>query len=202
MIAMLTGRLTKKSPEQLIIDVGGVGYRVLAPISTYCALPETGKTVTLNIHTHIREDAFRLFGFLTERELFLFEKLITISKIGPKLAINILSGIPAAELEAAVERSDTGKLASIPGVGKKTAERMAMELKDKLKGLPALGPHGAGMEGYSPGDNLLNDALSALMNLGFQKDKAEKAVLRVYNGTEGKNRSVEDIIRESLKILV
>lgn len=202
MIAMLTGRLIEKSPEHIVIDVGGVGYKVLAPLSTYCALPEVGGTVTLNIHTHVREDAFRLFGFLTHRELLLFEKLITISKIGPKLALNILSGIPTAELEAAVARSDTGKLASIPGVGKKTAERLAMELKDKLKSLPVLSLHGDRVENLTPGDNLFNDALSALMNLGFQKEKAERALAKVHQDAEGKNRRLEDMIREALKILV
>lgn len=202
MIALITGALAKKSPEFLILDVHGVGYRVYTPLSTYCALPELGKAVTLHIHTHVREDAFKLYGFFTSREQFLFEKLISVSKIGPKLALNILSGMPAQDLEAAVMQSDTQRLASIPGVGKKTSERLVVELRDKIKtSFPSAA--GAMPGGHSKGGNtLMGDALSALTNLGFPREKAERAVAGAWQQKNEAEWSVEQLIKECLKILV
>lgn len=203
MIALITGALAKKSPEFLILDVHGVGYRVYTPLSTYCALPELGKAVTLHIHTHVREDAFKLYGFLTSREQFLFEKLISVSKIGPKLALNILSGMPAQDLEAAVMQSDTQRLASIPGVGKKTSERLVVELRDKLNAPFPSSTAGAAPGGHlKGGDSLMGDAMSALTNLGFPRDKAERAVAVAWRQKNEDEWSVEQLIKECLKILV
>ncbi len=202
MIAIISGKLLKKSPDYIIIDVNGVGYGIHIPLSTYCALPGSGEAATLQIHTHIREDAFKLFGFLTTQEQFLFEKLISISKIGPKLALGILSGIPAGELEAAVVQSDIRRLSSIPGVGKKTAERLVIELKDKIK-LPISTISQTILENKGSSDpGVFNDALSALVNLGFSGDRAEKAIAKVYHGKPNEEWDIEQLIKESLKVLV
>ena len=132
MIASLRGALLEKRPNQIIVDVHGVGYDVSIPVSTYSALPDNGKEVTLKVHTHVREDAIALFGFLTAEEKMLFEKLIGVSGIGPKLAITVLSGLAAADLTNAIRGGDVQRLTRIPGIGKKTAERMVLELRDKV----------------------------------------------------------------------
>ncbi|HOK44692.1 MAG TPA: Holliday junction branch migration protein RuvA, partial [Bryobacteraceae bacterium] len=132
MIAHLRGTLLEKHPNQAVVEAGGVGYDVAIPVSTYSALPEAGREVTLRIYTHVREDTLALFGFLTREEKLLFERLISVSGIGPKLAITVLSGLPAADLSAAVRAGDVNRLTRIPGVGKKTAERIVLELRDKL----------------------------------------------------------------------
>lgn len=202
MIALITGKLVKKSPDFLILDAHGVGYRVYAPLSTYCSLPDLGETVSLHIHTHVREDAFKLYGFFTTREQFLFERLISVSKIGPKLALNILSGIPTQELEAAILHSDTQRLATIPGVGKKTAERLAIELKDKIK--TSVSSSALTMSGAlgQNGGSIMGDVLSALTNLGFPREKAEKAIARAWPLKKDEEWGIEDLIKECLKILV
>lgn len=202
MIALITGKLITKSPDSVILDVNGIGYRVHAPLSTYCALPDLEKTVTLHIYTHIREDTFKLFGFLTPQEQFVFEKLISVSKIGPKLALNILSGISTGELETAIMQSDVRKLASIPGVGKKTAQRLIIELKDKLKAQHPSVVTGAPYHHASSDKDLINDALSALINLGFPMEKAERAVVDVFRKKQEDEWSIEQLIKESLKALV
>jgi Holliday junction DNA helicase RuvA len=202
MIALITGKLVKKSPDFIILDAHGVGYRVYAPLSTYCSLPDLGETVSLHIHTHVREDAFKLYGFLTTREQFLFERLITVSKIGPKLALNILSGIPAQELEAAILHSDTQRLGTIPGVGKKTAERLVIELKDKIKSsLPPMASARPGVPWKGDNDPMA-DAISALTNLGFHREKAERAIAEAWPLKKDGEWSVEQLIKECLKILV
>src|SRR5262245_22121847 len=132
MIASLRGALLEKHPNQVIVDVHGVGYDVAIPVSTYSALPESGKEVTLRVHTHVREDAIALFGFVSSEEKVLFEKLIGVSGIGPKLAITVLSGLAAADLTTAIRSGDVQRLTRIPGIGKKTAERMVLELRDKV----------------------------------------------------------------------
>ena len=197
MIAHLKGQLTYKSPEHTIIDVNGVGYKVFTPLSTYYALPALGQPVSLKIHTRVREDELKLFGFLTEEEQAIFQKLITINKVGPKLALGILSGMSPEDLFATVMNNDSAKLSTIPGVGKKTAERLTLELKDKLADL-ALDmehpPSSTSTEGF------FNDALSALVNLGYKKPEAEKA-LKMVTSKQGNDVELEDLIKESLNIL-
>ena len=197
MIAHLKGQLAYKSPEYTIVDVNGVGYQVFTPLSTYYALPNLGQTVSLRVHTRVREDELKLFGFLTEEEQTIFQKLITINKVGPRLALGILSGMSPADLFSAVMNNDVARLSTIPGVGKKTAERLTLEMKDKLADL-ALAmdhqPESARAEGF------YDDALSALVNLGYKKPEAEKALKTIYN-QNGKDASLEDLIKESLNVL-
>tara|TARA_Y100001934_G_C12275733_1_gene737281 strand:- start:794 stop:1387 length:594 start_codon:yes stop_codon:yes gene_type:complete len=197
MIAHLKGKLANKSPDHSIIDVNGIGYKVFTPLSTYYALPNPGKSVSLLIHTRVREDELKLFGFLTEEEQTTFEKLITINKVGPKLALGILSGMSTTDLLCAVMNNDSARLSSIPGVGKKTAERLALEMKDKLSDLALEMKHTSANE--SP-RGFYEDALSALTNLGYKKPQAEKALKTAYNKNE-KNSSLESLIKESLNNL-
>ena len=197
MIAHLKGKLDYKSPEHSIVDVNGVGYKVFTPLSTYYALPQLGESVSLRIHTRVREDDLKLFGFLTEEEQTIFEKLITINKVGPKLALGILSGMSPADLLTAVMNKDAARLSAIPGVGKKTAERLALEMKDKLADL-ALNMEHQPDANYQEG--FYEDALSALVNLGYKKPQAEKALKLAYD-ENGKDSSLEDLIKESLNNL-
>lgn len=171
MIARLTGRLVEKQATRLVVDVNGVGYEVQVPLSTFYVVPEPGADVTLRVHTHVREDALQLFGFSTPLEQQLFERLIAISGIGPKLALAVLSGIEPADLVRAVQAGDVGRLTLIPGVGKKTAERIGLELKDRLP--PGLAPE---LPGTAAGASLRADLVSALLNLGYHRPPAEKAV--------------------------
>ena len=175
MIAFLRGRIIDKQPNLIVIDVQGVGYEVHVPLSTYYDAGEAGAEAALRIHTHVREDTLQLYGFLTALEEQLFERLISISGIGPKLGIAVLSGIEPAELVSAIQRADVARLTTIPGVGKKTAERIVLELKDRLSHLAAL-PAGAASGAAATGDRLRDDLLSALQNLGYHRPLAEKAV--------------------------
>lgn len=169
MIALLTGRLAHKSPESIILDVNGVGYRVQVPFSTYFDLPAEGASVTLHIHTHVKEDAIHLFGFRTPLEKQFFQLLITVSGIGPKLGRDILSNVQAEELAGALSRGDLARLSAIPGIGKKTAERLVLELREKVKKLGLeLSPQTA-VPGRSPDNGLLDDVTSALVNLGYKE---------------------------------
>lgn len=197
MIAHLKGELTDKSPAYIVVDVNGVGYQVFVSLSTYCELPEPGSPVTLRIHTHVREDELRLFGFATEVEQKIFGKLITISKVGPKLALTILSGMSPQDLLDAIAESNVSQLNSIPGVGQKTAERLVLEMKDKLKDL---GLEVSAHIPSSPKNGLYNDALSALINLGYKKPAVEKAINNV-TGNSDADPSLENLIKECLKIL-
>jgi holliday junction DNA helicase RuvA len=197
MIAHLKGQLTYKSPEYTIIDVNGVGYQVFTPLSTYYALPNPGETVSLRVHTRVREDELKLFGFLTEEEQTIFQKLITINKVGPKLALGILSGMSPADLLSAVMNNDSARLSTIPGVGKKTAERLTLEMKDKLADMALEMSHHLEAQ---PKEGFYDDALSALLNLGYKKQEAEKALKTIYN-KNGKDAGLEDLIKESLNIL-
>ncbi len=197
MIAHLKGQLTYKSPEYAIVDVNGVGYQVFTPLSTYYALPNLGQTVSLRIHTRVREDALKLFGFLTEEEQTIFQKLITINKVGPRLALGILSGMSPVDLVSAVMSNDAAKLSTIPGIGKKTAERLTLEMKDKLADIALKMDQ---RSETTPRETFYNDALSALCNLGYKKPEAEKALKTIYN-QNGKDASLEDLIKESLTIL-
>jgi len=197
MIARLTGILVHKSPAYQIIDVQGVGYQVFTSLSTYYQLPELGEKVALRIHTHLREEALKLFGFATEDEQSLFEKLIGVSKVGPKLALTILSGLNAGELVMAVTNHDIDKLSGIPGIGRKTAERLALEMKDKLADISAVTGNTRPMS-HEPG--VYEDALSALINLGYKKPVAERAIKSVA-GQNGNAEDLETLIKESLNAL-
>ena len=197
MIAHLKGKLIYKSPDHSIVDVNGIGYKVFSPLSTYYVLPKIGESVTFRIHTRVREDELKLFGFLTKEEQAIFEKLITINKVGPKLALGILSGMSPANLLTAVINNDAARLSAIPGVGKKTAERLTLEMKDKLSDLTFGMEHQPDAE--SPGGSY-EDALSALVNLGYKKPQAEKSLKSAYNKM-GKDSSLEDLIKESLNNL-
>jgi holliday junction DNA helicase RuvA len=168
MIAHLRGRVLEKHPTRVIVETAGVGYELHVPLSSFSAIGEPGSDVALRVHTHVREDAIQLFGFATSLELSLFDRLIAVSGIGPRLALSLLSGIAPSELVQAVATSDVGRLVSIPGVGKKTAERIILELKDKLGGVT---PSGA-----TAADATRADLVSALVNLGYHRPAAEKAV--------------------------
>lgn len=173
MIAHLRGRLLTKSPSQAVIDCGGVGYDVAISVPTYSSLPAEGAEVSLHINTQVREDAIALFGFLDSDDKRLFERLITVSGIGPKLGITVLSGLPAASLVAAIRGGDHAQLVRIPGIGKKTAERVVLELKDKLDDLQGHAPAASG--GFHAGP-VADDVLSALVNLGYKRESAQKAI--------------------------
>jgi Holliday junction DNA helicase RuvA len=204
MIAHLSGTLLAKHATSVIVDVGGVGYEVTIPVTTFYDLGEPNSPVRLRIHTHVREDALQLFGFRTERERELFTLLISVSGIGPKSGIAMLSGMSADEIVSAIRTNNLARLTSIPGVGKKTAERVVIELRDKMAALssPALEEElaAAGVAGAPPTEDALReDALSALVNLGYQKAAAEKAVTQAI--TEGGDLSVELLLRRSLRHL-
>ena len=197
MIAHLTGKLTHKSPVAIIIDVNGVGYQVFVPLSTFYALPELESKISLGIHTHMREEALKLFGFYTIDEKKIFEKLITINKVGPKLALTILSGMPPADILSTIDSNDIVKLSTIPGIGRKTAERLILEMRDKLDGLSL---DFVATKGHGPEKGLFNDALSALVNLGYKKSQAEQTLKKVYAEKVG-NASIENLIKDSLNLL-
>jgi Holliday junction DNA helicase RuvA len=193
MIAYLHGALLEKSPSRLIVNVGGVGYDVQVPLSTFYVLGEPGADVTLRVHTHVREDVIALYGFATTLEQELFEKLIGISGIGPKLALAVLSGIEPPELIRAVRQQDVARLTAIPGVGKKTAERIGLELKDRLPVTLQGGDHAA--PASAPADQLRGDLLSALLNLGYQRAAAEKALDKTITAGSGFEQGLRDVLR-------
>jgi Holliday junction DNA helicase RuvA len=197
MIASLSGTLFEKAPGRLIVDVGGVGYDVQVPLSTFYVLGEPGAAVSLRVHTHVREDVIALYGFATRLEQDLFERLIGISGIGPKLAIAVLSGIEPVDLIRAVRTQDVARLTAIPGVGKKTAERIGLELKDRLPVVPvAAGPG----QPAPPEDQLRADLLSALLNLGYQRAAADKAIEKTLKDSTG--AAFEDALRAVLRGLM
>jgi Holliday junction DNA helicase RuvA len=193
-IARLKGTLVEKSPNRLVVDVGGVGYDVLVPLSTFYAVGEPGSGVALRVHTHVREDIIALYGFGTAVEQDLFERLIAISGIGPKLALAVLSGIEPGELVRAVRSQDVARLTRIPGIGKKTAERIGLELKDRLP--QSLEPAVAATEAAS-GDHRRDDLLSALTNLGYQRQTSEKAIDSALKRSP--DGSFEQLLREVLR---
>jgi Holliday junction DNA helicase RuvA len=195
-IARITGRLLEKHPSRAIVDVNGVGYDVQIPLSTFYNLGEPGTDVTLRVHTHVREDALALFGVGTPLELQLFERLIGVNGVGPKLALAVLSGIEPPDLVGAIRAQDIVRLTRIPGIGKKTAERISLELRDKLPASIALA--GATSPAVA-GDGLRDDVISALLNLGYQRAAAEKAVGAVM--TDGAD-AFEPALKKSLKALV
>jgi len=199
MIAHLKGRLLHKSPVSLVVDVQGVGYEVFIPLTAYYQLPECGATIALFIHTHLREESLKLFGFLNAEEKQMFELLIRISKVGPKIALAILSGMTAQDLTQAVFNNDISTLNTIPGVGRKTAERLALELKDKLSEMNLQPQTTAAAAGNAPGNGLRDDAVSALVNLGYKKAQAEQALRKVWR--DEVRPSLEELIRDSLNCL-
>jgi Holliday junction DNA helicase RuvA len=175
MIGFLRGRVIEKQPNRVLVDVQGVGYDVHVPLSTYYQIGEDGAEVSLRVHTHVREEALQLFGFATDLERQLFERLIGVSGIGPKLAVALLSGMDARDLLGCVQRGDVARLTGIPGVGKKTAERIVLELRDRVAHLGIPAP-GASDPAAAPGDRLRDDLHSALQNLGYHRPLVEKAV--------------------------
>jgi len=199
MIAHIKGLLQKKSTNAIIIDNGGIGYEVMTPLSTFYALPEEEQEVSLHVYTHVREDAFILFGFMTELEKTIFKLLISVSGIGPKLGINILSGIGPEELLDAISSGDIAKLQSIPGIGKKTAERLVLELKDKAlkaRGDREIQPSFTSMRQER---GIFDDALSALVNLGYPSKAANSAVEKACSNV--KELTLEGVIKEALRLL-
>jgi len=197
MIAHLHGTLFEKHPNSVIVDVQGVGYEVTIPVSAFSSLPEKGQPVDLHIHTHVREDALTLFGFVHPSEKALFEKLITVSGIGPKLAITTLSGLAAPDLVNAIRSGAIEQLVRIPGVGKKTAERMVLELRDKLElGLPDRAIAAAPKSAFSGTEE---DVISALMNFGANRASAEAAVIKARSANE--SNDFDPLFRRALKLI-
>ncbi len=204
MIARLTGRIVEKEPHQVVVDVGGLGYRASIPLSTYYTLPAPGQQVTLRIHTHVREDLLALYGFSTHEEQELFERLIEISGIGPRLALAILSGLPAADLVAAISEGDAGRLRGIPGVGLKTAERVVLEMRDRVRLLKAALSDGRGEN--AAGGSVRGDVVSALVNLGYRETEAQTAVRKALDGGSEASMgpradAIQQILKRSLKYL-
>jgi holliday junction DNA helicase RuvA len=197
MIAALTGQLRRKAIDYLIVNVAGIGYQVYLPLSTYHGLPEEGEEVSLHIHTHLREDSLSLFGFLTAAEKDMFQLLMAVSGIGPKLALAVLSSFSVRDLAQAIQSSDDSKLCSIPGIGKKTAARMVLELKDRIKVLEPYLPSHTATPGM-PAD--VNDAVSALVNLGYKRTIAEEALNRIRGNRS--DLTLEELIREGLNVLI
>lgn len=193
MIGFLRGVLLQKSPQELLLDVGGVGYRVLVPISTFCRLGDQGAQAQLLIHTHVREDQLVLYGFATSAELELFEKLISVSGVGPKVALGVLSGIEVDDLVHAIRGNDVARLTRVPGVGKKTAERLILELKDKIASLHV---GTAGPQAPSP---KRSDLLSALANLGYSSAEADRAATEVLRLQP--EASLGDLLRDALRVI-
>lgn len=199
MIASLTGRLASKHPGGVVIDVQGVGYDVLIPLSTYYRLPEPEQPVSLTIHTHVREDAIQLFGFSTQREKDAFLMLLGVSGIGPKLALSVISSLSVDDLAAAIRNDDQKTLASVPGIGKKSAGRLALELKDKVEKLGVAVDHRA-TKAAEPSGKLMDDALSALVNLGYKAGDVKDVIKQVLAGRNG-DTPLQDLIRAALKEL-
>lgn len=198
MIGHLRGTILEKHPNETIVEAGGVGYEIQIPISTYTSLPDAGAPVALRIYTHVREDALVLFGFATAEEKTIFEKLISVSGIGPKLAITVLSGLAAQELVAAIRNGDVQRLVRVPGVGKKTAERVILELKDKMAGVQmadtaAPAPAGPALSALD------QDVISALQNLGCSRPAAEEALKKAR--TRGVEEAFEPLFRAALALV-
>ena len=198
MIALLTGQLAQRTPEQIIIDVAGVGYRLKIPLSTFYALPESGQ-VQLQIHTHVKEDAINLYGFSSSIEKDLFILLISVSGVGPKLAITILSHIPTADLALALSQGDIPRLIAIPGIGKKSAERLVLELQDKATAYAISASITTTGSGLSKADDSHKDALSALVNLGYKEALAKRALINLQLDPEA---PLEDILKAALQVLL
>jgi Holliday junction DNA helicase RuvA len=200
MIAQIVGTLIYKSFDHVIIDAYGIGYRIFVPLTTFYELPEIGQSVTLNIHTHVKQDAINLFGFYSSLEKEIFQLMIAVTGIGPRLAMNILSGISADELIRAVSQGNLNRLVGIPGVGKKMGERMILELKDKVMPISSeelISPMNADLKLH---EKVKEDALSALVNLGYKKGLAKEIIKKVVDKTT-ESITIDVVLKESLKIL-
>lgn len=197
MIATITGKLSVKSPDAIIIDVNGVGYRILIPLSTYYQLPEVQGTVSIHTYLHVREDALVLFGFLTTEEKDFFQQLIGIDRVGPKLALNILSGIPLSDLREAILKKDVARIDLIPGIGRKSAERIILELKDKVMPFDAESRPGMFPDGEK--DGVFGDVVSALLNLGYRESLAARAAKEAKK--QLRDYDFESLFKSALKIL-
>lgn len=198
MIALLTGKIAHKSPEYIILDVNGVGYRVQIPFSTYYELPEGGAQVSLNIYTHVKEDAISLYGFRTAEEKDFFQLLISVSGIGPKLAKDILSNIQVHELASAITGGNLARLSAVPGIGKKTAERLVLELKDKVRKLEFAAAAGEGEPAVLP-SGIEEDVASALVNLGYKEAVVKKTLAEMRIPADA---SMELVLKQALKALM
>ena len=192
MIARLIGKVLEKHPNRVIVDVNGVGYDVQVPLSTFYGVGEPGTALSLRIHTHVREDQLALYGFAADLELIMFEKLIAVSGIGPKLALSVLSGIEPRDLAGAIQRNDLARLTAIPGVGKKTAERICVELRDRLPKTIDAAP-------ASPADSMREDLISALSNLGYHRQAIDKVIDKLPDSKD--EPRFEDVLRAALKDL-
>lgn len=199
MIALLTGSIAVKSPDTVILDVGGVGYRVQIPFSTYFALPEEGGRLSLYIHTHVKEDAINLYGFLTQSEKQFFQLLMTVSGVGPKLAKDILSNIQPDELASALSRGDIVRLNAIPGIGRKTAERLVLELKEKVVKLGLVGESGKSSAFTGQDTSVRDDVASALVNLGYKDAVVAKVLAEMEIGAD---TPMETVLKLALKRLM
>jgi holliday junction DNA helicase RuvA len=199
MIARLQGVLVSKRLEGLVVDVHGVGYQVFVPLSTYYTLPDVEHSVTLLTTMYIREDAWRLYGFATHEEQALFELLVSVSSIGPRLALNMLSSVAPPDLQQAIMGADITTLQTIPGIGRKTAERVILELKDKIVHLE-MSPAGRAQRALTADDQLLGDVVSALLNLGYKRGEAEKAVQAVRSKQDGAI-VLETLLKDALQLL-
>ncbi|MBI3779925.1 MAG: Holliday junction branch migration protein RuvA [candidate division NC10 bacterium] len=200
MIAQLRGRLVSKDPGRVVIDVSGVGYQVFIPLSTYYHLPAVQQETFLRVYTHVREDAIHLYGFHTPEERSTFELLTGVSGIGPRLASNILSGISVEEFIPAISEGDLARLKAIPGVGKKTAERLILELKDKVLEIPRTTPVVVGRRPSSEQDQTIEDVVSALLNLGCSRKEASRAA-EAARDTLGSEADFEKLVKQALKNL-
>ncbi len=196
MITFLEGIVEEKQPTHVVMNVGGVGYEVVIPISSYDRLPHPGESCRILTYDHVREDDHQLFGFMTDGERRMFVLLMTVSGIGPKLALTTLSGLTVRELKAAIAQGDVKRLSSVSGIGKKTAERMVVELKDKLGAGEAL--EAVAGPAVTEGDVKARDAVMALISLGYKRGEAQDMVARVLGGADGKGLSVEDVVRKCL----
>jgi len=200
MIALLSGKIAYKGISHLVVETQGVGYRVFIPLTTFYELPEAGQTITLHIHTSVKEDAIHLFGFYTREERELFQMMISVSGIGPKVAMNILSGISSAELLEAISGGHLAKLITIPGIGRKMAERLILELKDKAIKKMAADRIPAADAKRKLSESIREDVLSALVNLGYKANAARDAVDKVARDTQ-EEPAMDQLLKKALKIL-
>jgi Holliday junction DNA helicase RuvA len=200
MIALISGKIVYKGISHVIVDVQGVGYRIFIPLTTFYELPEAGQTITLHVHTNVKQDAINLFGFYTVQERDLFQLMISVSGIGPKMSMNILSGISARELLNAISSGNVGKLVNIPGVGKKMAERLILELKEKVIKKMMLEEMPAADDKHQASEIIIEDALSALVNLGYKSSVAKDALDKALRASE-EELGMDQLLKKTLKIL-
>ena len=200
MIALISGKIVHKGISHVIVDVHGVGYRIFIPLTTFYELPEAGQVITLHVHTNVKQDAINLFGFYTVQERDLFQLMISVSGIGPKMSMNILSGISAQDLLRAISGGNVGKLVNIPGVGKKMAERLILELKEKVIKKMVIEEMPAADDQHQAGEIIIEDALSALVNLGYKSNVAKDALDKVLRASE-EELGMDQLLKKTLKIL-